>query len=67
MSETIINDLADYRHKRVLGLAGMFGDQLVTSEFLVERTLYHLYGGDVIANLQTRCLCPNNWMSRPLC
>lgn len=36
LSELIINDLANYRHKRVLGLAAMFGDQLVTSEFYVQ-------------------------------
>ena len=32
LSEVIIADLADYRHKRVMGLAGMFGDHMLTSE-----------------------------------
>ena len=31
LSETIITDLANYRHKRIMGLAGMFGDHLLTS------------------------------------
>lgn len=35
LSQVIITDLGNYRHKRVLGLAAMFGDQLVTSEFVV--------------------------------
>ena len=34
LSECIIADLADYRHKRVMGLAGMFGDHMLTSERL---------------------------------
>ena len=32
MSETIITDLANYRHKRIMGLAGMFGDHLLSRE-----------------------------------
>ena len=32
LAESIIADLADYRHKRVMGLAGMFGDHMLTSE-----------------------------------
>ena len=32
LSETIITALGNYRHKRVLGLASIFGDQYVTSE-----------------------------------
>lgn len=43
LSEGIINDLSNYRHKRVLGLAGMFGDQLVTSEFLMCEQVLILY------------------------
>ena len=31
LTETIISDLANYRHKRVMGLAGMFGDHLLSS------------------------------------
>ena len=33
LSETIITDLANYRHKRIMGLAGMFGDHLLTRKF----------------------------------
>ena len=32
LSESIIADLADYRHKRVMGLAGMYGDHMLSSE-----------------------------------
>ncbi len=32
VSEVIINDLAGYRQKRVIGMAGMFGDHMVTSK-----------------------------------
>ena len=32
LSEGIINDLANYRHKRIMGLAGMFGDHLLGSK-----------------------------------
>lgn len=32
LSGSIIADLADYRHKRVMGLAGMFGDHMLTSQ-----------------------------------
>lgn len=32
LSGAIIADLADYRHKRVMGLAGMFGDHMLTSQ-----------------------------------
>ena len=31
LSGTIIADLANYRHKRVMGLAGIFGDHMLTS------------------------------------
>ena len=31
LSETIITDLSNYRHKRIMGLAGMFGDHLLSS------------------------------------
>ena len=27
-----MNELANYRHKRVMGLAGIFGDHLLSSE-----------------------------------
>ena len=30
LSEVIIAELADYRHKRVMGLAGMFGDHMLS-------------------------------------
>ena len=35
LSESIIADLADYRHKRVMGLAGIFGDHMLSSEMLL--------------------------------
>ncbi len=31
LTETIVNDLGNYRHKRVIGLAGMFNDHLLSS------------------------------------
>ena len=31
LSQMIITDLANYRHKRIMGLAGMFGDHLLSS------------------------------------
>ncbi len=34
ISEPIINDLAGYRQKRVIGMAGMFGDHMVTSKLI---------------------------------
>ena len=69
LSEVIINDLGNYRHKRVLGLAAMFGDQMVTSEFaahlpftnfgffvfILLSTLYHF----LLA--QITCLSPSSW------
>ena len=44
LSEVIINDLGNYRQKRILGLATMFGDQRVTSEF-----------GDPLPTLYVQC------------
>ena len=41
LSEIIITDLGNYRHKRVLGLAAMFGDQLVTSKFVILTVTIH--------------------------
>ncbi|CAI8027711.1 Rho guanine nucleotide exchange factor 12 [Geodia barretti] len=37
LSEVIIADLADYRHKRVMGLAGMFGDHMLTNNMSISR------------------------------
>ncbi len=31
LTETIVSDLGNYRHKRVIGLAGMFNDHLLSS------------------------------------
>ncbi len=39
LTETIVNDLGNYRHKRVIGLAGMFNDHLLSSESIVCSTL----------------------------
>ena len=39
LSETIITDLSNYRHKRIMGLAGMFGDHLLTRMLLDYKVL----------------------------
>ena len=60
MTEIIINDLGNYRHKRVLGLAAMFGDQLVSSKFLT--TLYHVHATDWMNSpCQIKCPVLSSW------
>lgn len=57
LSGLIINDLGNYRYKRVLGLAGMFGDQLVSSEFLALVTLYRIWKSEVLHKLPFTLWC----------